>query len=376
MHSPDSSTDQMPSSTSSNAPEFTVIYRIGSIPLISSSLEKMNGTLCSNAYTSSPYHTALGLSNSAYNSASKFAGPFQAHLAPLIIRADGIANMAVDAVQKRCPSAFTATPEDIMGYVHERQKNVGEFVKERRQSAGVVVQDIDKKFSPVVDYLQVAVDRIDTKGKENTPCTNDATVMQYQRALELSTRLRDQLQTYSNEQMKQLEAHSALVHHATETARSLSNTASSSIVHAQARMTAVSDNMIAELGNLQVQASALSDSLRKSASEALKDPTAQLPPQIQQKYVDLVSLIQAQTSTASATCSDFSSRISTTVYQLREIMATENVSIQEKATMMAQEVSATVQPLLHALGKNVQAMTGGSNESRPTQTRDGNEHAN
>lgn len=123
--------------TSNNPPEFTVITRISSIPIISSSLEKVNGTLSTNAYTRSSYSTALGLSNSAY----KLSEPFQAQLAPLIVRADSFANLAFDAVQKRYPSAFTATPEDVIGYVQETQKGVGEYVRERRQTVG---SDIDK----------------------------------------------------------------------------------------------------------------------------------------------------------------------------------------------------------------------------------------
>ena len=136
----ETSTVPMPSSNSNNYPEITVITRLSSIPVISSSLEKMNGTLSTNAYTRTPYTRALGLSNSAY----KLTGPIQAHLAPLIVRADGFANMAVDVVQKRYPSAFTATPEDVMVYVQERQKDVGDYVRKRREGAGVIALDIDK----------------------------------------------------------------------------------------------------------------------------------------------------------------------------------------------------------------------------------------
>ncbi|KAJ3741950.1 hypothetical protein DFH05DRAFT_1527646 [Lentinula detonsa] len=267
----ETSTIPMPSPPSQNPPELTVISRISSIPLISSSLEIVNDTLSTNAYTRSPYTRALGLSNSAY----KLTEPLQAQLAPLIVRADSYANLAVDAVQKRYPNAFTATPEDVMGYVQNRQKDVGEYVRERRESAGAIAQNIDKKFTPIVDYLEVAVNRIDSNAKENSASVDNdvqSQISQYSRALELSTRLRDQLQFYSNEQMKQLQAHSVLVQSATETARSLSATASSSLSNAQAKLHTVSENMIAELGKLQAQAASLSASLQATASKTLKDP--------------------------------------------------------------------------------------------------------
>lgn len=70
-----------------------------------------------------------------------------------------------------------------------------------------------QRFAPIVDYLEVAVNRIDSSTQENgTSADKEAHVSQYSRALELSVRLRDQLQSYSNEQMTQLQAHSALVY--------------------------------------------------------------------------------------------------------------------------------------------------------------------
>ncbi|KAJ3921428.1 hypothetical protein F5877DRAFT_35954 [Lentinula edodes] len=357
----------MPSSSpSTHPPELTVISRISSIPLISSSLEIVNDTLSTNTYTRSPYSTALGLSNSAY----KLTEPLQTHLAPLIVRADSYANLAVDVVQKRYPSAFTTTPEDVMGYVQNRQKDVGEYVRERRESAVLSIGNcirtlslsVLQRFAPIVDYLEVAVNRIDSNTQENgTSADKEAHVSQYSRALELSVRLRDQLQSYSNEQITQLQAHSVLVQRATETARSLSTTASSSLSNVQAKLHAVSENMIAELGKLQSQATSLSASLQASASKTLKDPTAQLPPQVQQRYAELSSL---------------SNHLASTVSELRSIMTAENVSIQEKATKVTHEVSVRVQPLLEVLSRNAQQAIGARGESQSPTVNGVNGHAN
>jgi hypothetical protein len=90
-------------------PGFTILTRVAAIPMISSSLETINGALLSNTYTRSPYSTAKGLSTTAY----KYTEPLQVRLAPLIIQADGYANMAVDVVQSRYPYPFTAKPEEV-----------------------------------------------------------------------------------------------------------------------------------------------------------------------------------------------------------------------------------------------------------------------
>ncbi|KAH7868094.1 uncharacterized protein C8R40DRAFT_1136180 [Lentinula edodes] len=290
-------------------------------------------------YPPSRTHT-LGLSNSAY----KLTEPLQTHLAPLIVRGDSYANLAVDMVQK-------TYPKDVMGYVQNRQKDVGEYVRERRESAGVIAHDIDK----------VAVNRIDSGTQENgTSADKEAHVSEYSRALELSVRLRDQLQSYANEQMTQLQAHSVLVQRATETARSLSNTASSSLSNVQAKLQAVSENMIAELGKFQSQAASLSASLQASASKTIKDPTAQLPPQVQQRYAELSSVLQAQASSASATYAKLSNHLAST----------------EKATKVTHEVSVRVQPLLEVLSRNAQQAIGARGESQSPTVNGVNGHAN
>ncbi|KAJ3910959.1 hypothetical protein F5877DRAFT_73537 [Lentinula edodes] len=225
------------------------------------------------------------------------------------------------------------------------------------------------RFAPIVDYLEVAVNRIDSGTQENgTSADKEAHVSEYSRALELSVRLRDQLQSYANEQMTQLQAHSVLVQRATETARSLSNTASSSLSNVQAKLQAVSENMIAELGKFQSQAASLSASLQASASKTIKDPTAQLPPQVQQRYAELSSVLQAQASSASATYAKF-------------VLATERYDSvecvdKEKATKVTHEVSVRVQPLLEVLSRNAQQAIGARGESQSPTVNGVNGHAN
>jgi hypothetical protein len=95
--------------SAASAPGFTILSRVAAIPMISSSLQSINGALLSNTFTRSPYCTAKDLSTTAY----KYAEPLQVRLAPLIIQADGFANKAVDVVQSRYPYPFEAKPEEV-----------------------------------------------------------------------------------------------------------------------------------------------------------------------------------------------------------------------------------------------------------------------
>ena len=92
------------------APELTIFSRVGSIPLVADSLNTINATLMSNTYTRSPYETATGLSKRALS----YTEPLQKCFAPILVRADGLANKGLDAVESRLPYAFHTPTEDIL----------------------------------------------------------------------------------------------------------------------------------------------------------------------------------------------------------------------------------------------------------------------
>jgi hypothetical protein len=130
------------------APEITVLTRVASIPMISSSWGLVNDALSSNAYTRSPYFHAKGLSTSAY----KFTEPIQVKLAPLIVRADSIANKAVDVVESRYPYPFKAQPEEVASYVRERRQSTTDYMNERVGNVNKVIDDRLK--TPVLNVAQ------------------------------------------------------------------------------------------------------------------------------------------------------------------------------------------------------------------------------
>lgn len=127
------------------APELTVLARVGTIPLIASSFVTINDALVNNAYTCSPYSHVKSLSTTAY----KFTEPIQCKLAPLIVRVDGLANKAVDAVQSRYPYPFEAQPQEVADYVRETKDNtingVNKAIDDRvKAPAFNVAHDIDQ----------------------------------------------------------------------------------------------------------------------------------------------------------------------------------------------------------------------------------------
>jgi hypothetical protein len=95
------------------SPELTIINRLGAIPLVSGSLSAVHETLLGSRLTAAPYSTATAVSAYALGTANKYSAPLQTRLAPLLTRADGLANAAVDAVEARYPYPFQASPDDV-----------------------------------------------------------------------------------------------------------------------------------------------------------------------------------------------------------------------------------------------------------------------
>ena len=122
------------------APSITIITRVTSIPMISSGLDTINDALTTNAYTRFPYTHAKALSNTAF----KLTGPIQNVLAPIIVRVDGMANMAVDVVESRYPYPFKAKPEEVAALARQGQENMNKAIDEKVRTPAInVAQGID-----------------------------------------------------------------------------------------------------------------------------------------------------------------------------------------------------------------------------------------
>ncbi|KXN84053.1 hypothetical protein AN958_00503 [Leucoagaricus sp. SymC.cos] len=311
--------------TTQSPPAFTFLTRVASIPLVSSSLGAVDQTLSSSPYTRSLYPVAKELSSTAY----KYTEPFTIRLAPLISRADSYANKAVDVVESRYPYPFKAKPEEVTEYVRERRQSAAESINQSidekvKSPALHVASEIDHRFAPIVNYFEVAVNRI-TNPNEPGPSSPDTTY-QYQRALALTRTLYG----YSNDQLRELQTHSALLQRATETAYSISSHASSSLASAQNRVNLLSDKMLSELQNLQASTASLSTSFQNTATSTVQ---AHIPSHVQEAFAN------------------FSHDLSTAASELSSTITARDILLQEKAGKVASEVRERIVPLLGSLGK-------------------------
>jgi len=309
----------MSTTQTQTVPELSIFNRVASIPLVNESLSTVHSTLIGNTFTSSPYTLAQNLSKSAYH----YSEPIQIRLAPILVRADSYAIMGLDAVQSRYPAPFKVTVNDIKQDLKQRSDSVvltaHKTIDERvRSPAYNVAQAIDQKFTPIVDYVEVAVNKLQSKNggdAPKSPSTPDAQY-QYQRAFALSNDLREQLIYFSTDQFKQLEQQSVLVQRATSTAHSISDQASLSIAAAQTKVHALSDTMLQELQRIQ-------------------SSTSKLPQQVQNSLKDV------------------SDGISDSIHDISEVLRTD-LPLNEKVTKVATTVQERVNPLLAAASTRVQ----------------------
>ena len=131
--------------TTPNPPQLTVLTRVASIPLISDSLAALHATLQNNAYTKTPYSAAQALGSKAY----AYSEPIQVRLAPVIERADGFANKAVDAVESRYPYPFHAPTEEIYDTLKQQNEHALKLANKTlddrvRNPAANLVQSVDQ----------------------------------------------------------------------------------------------------------------------------------------------------------------------------------------------------------------------------------------
>ncbi|KAF8137393.1 hypothetical protein EV363DRAFT_1293653 [Boletus edulis] len=307
-------TQSQPAHPQPRVPEITVLTRVTSIPIIASSLDQIHSTLLSNVLTRTPYHAAQVLTQTAYN----FSQPLQIRLAPLIVSADGYVNKGLDVIEQKYPYPFKVKPEEVASYVRERRDSVVSSANERfdknvKTPAVGVAEGIDKKFAPIIDYFESAVNRVGSESGTSSPTsTSSECQYQYQRAYAISKHLKDDLYVYSSEHLKQLQQQNVLVQKAIETANSIQTLASASITGAQTRIHALSDSMLAELQKLQ-------------------QSTAALPHSLQAIYPD----------------------ISKPITDLRGIVTTTDMSVGDKVHRVAEEVREGVRPMLEKLSQRI-----------------------
>ncbi|KAI0029234.1 hypothetical protein K488DRAFT_73136 [Vararia minispora EC-137] len=247
------------------APEFTVFTRVTTIPFVQDSITYVDQTLSSNSLLRSPYATGKALTSTALD----MSKPLVPYLAPIISRADGLANQGIDVVEKRYPYPFQTPTEKIAGDIKAQAdyaRTVANKTVEERviNPVHTVVNGVDQRLTPLVDYLASTLARLneqvgnaEQRAAANGQAASDEAKYQYQRAYLITKDLRDQLYVYSTEQLKQLEQQSVIIQRASQTAQSITQLASSSIDTAQQRVQSLSDTMVQELKKVQSSTAAL-----------------------------------------------------------------------------------------------------------------------
>jgi hypothetical protein len=122
----------------------TSLKRVYSIPLVADSITTLHDSLMSNGITRSPYNLGLAIGEKALN----LSQPIQDRLAPVINRADGLANKGLDAVQSRYPYPFETPSQDIYRDIKAYPDHAVEVAQ---KAAHNVAHDIDQvtDFSPI-----------------------------------------------------------------------------------------------------------------------------------------------------------------------------------------------------------------------------------
>ncbi len=216
--------------------QLTILNRVASNPLVSDSLAALHATLVNNAYTKTPYFAAQAIGTKAY----QYSEPIQVRLAPVLTRADGLANKAVDIVESRYPYPFKTPTGEIYGDIRQHTEHAYDVANKTidsrvRSPAYGLAQGVDKvsfslclhsvakctyhmhqRFTPVVDRFEVVVNKIhgktcDTNGTLPNGVDESKDQLQYRRAYRLSMDLKDQIFVITSDQYKQLQEHNVLM---------------------------------------------------------------------------------------------------------------------------------------------------------------------
>lgn len=92
--------------------EYKSFEKVQGIPVVHDSLGYAHSLLSTNPYTSYFYNTSLGLGYTVFD----YSKPIQARLAPILVRADGIALQGLNAVEHRFPYPFQTPTEEVCNH--------------------------------------------------------------------------------------------------------------------------------------------------------------------------------------------------------------------------------------------------------------------
>jgi hypothetical protein len=346
-------------SSKSAAPEIKSLERVYSIPLINDTLNYAHDTLSKNTYTTGAYSTAQSLSLTAY----RVSEPIQVRLAPLIVRADGIANKGLDLAESKFPYPFHVQTEELVGDIktstdhayktfddNVRTPAYKAFDDRVKTPAYGLATKADASLTPIIDRLETVVHRI-TPQREGSDASSEsstdsqASTTQLSRAYRLSVGLKDQIILLSSEQVKQLQSQSVILQKATETIYKLNDSLASTYTSAKDRSVALGKDATTRVQTLSNQ---IIQELQRAQNE-LQTSTASLPASVQ---AQLAPLRQS---------------LSQTVADVSAILRDSAIPASEKVTKIGSAVQERAGPLLE---KTVKALKEAAFGSKKEETKE------
>ncbi|KAF8320488.1 hypothetical protein DL93DRAFT_2052703 [Clavulina sp. PMI_390] len=323
--------------------EFKSLEKVQGIPVVHDSLGYAHSLLSTNPYTSYVYNTGLGFTNTVYD----YSKPVQARLAPILVRADGIALQGINAVESRFPYPFQTPTEEVCSHIIGTLKQSSDqaysaFDARVRTPAYGLAQTADKSLSPIVDKLELAINKLSPPAttSEEAPAPAAApnateSSSQIERAYKLSVQARDQIVLLSSEQIKEVQKHSVIVQRAMDTIYKLNGSVQAIGKDAQTRVHAASAGIMSEVEKVQSSAAALPSKVQTS--------TEPLQSQLSQTLVDLKTALQSEGPAS------------------------------QKAKQLASAVQNQIGPILEALSKTYTNFTGAPAPAAPKTNGAGNE---
>lgn len=331
----------MATETQSAPPSLTFPLRVLQIPLVHSSLDTIHNTLSSSPYTKSAYQTSTAFAHTALDTAARVTAPVYPKVLPIVTAADGYANKGLDTLQSRFPYPFESSPETMYNDLKkapEDARNVAyKTIDERiKTPAYGLAKDVDARLAPLVDLLESLLMRIHVAPEPaplSSPGASTSTAIsdkaQVTRAKELVFGAKDHIIDLTTEQAKTLRNQNIYIQRAAEQAESINATLTAQYQNAQAGISAYKGKGVELTREAQARVHALSHNLITEL-EKVQSTTASLPAHIQ------------------ATFKPLTDEISSTLAEIKGVLTSqeEGVTLSEKTSRVGAVIKERIGPIV------------------------------
>jgi len=201
--------------------------------------------------------------------------------------------------ERKFPYPFQTPTDEVIGTLKSSSDQAFNALYTRVQAPAYgIAQNADKSLSPIVDQLELAVNKLHPGGVTATSDVNPPK-SQIHRAYRLSLDLKDQLYALSGEQIKQIQQHNLVVQKATETVYKLNDSLTAFGKETSGRVQSISHSIFGELEKVQASAAGLPSHVQSSV-KPLQNQLAQTLKNLQTVIQSGGSPLQKATQVAAA----------------------------------------------------------------------------